>query len=36
MLRRSIQALADGRDAGDLTPIDDPRTLEQIKTALKS
>jgi len=34
MLRRSIQALAEGRDAGDLTTIDDPSTLEQIKTAL--
>ena len=36
MLRRSIQALAEGRDAGDLTTIDDPSTLEQIKAALKS
>ena len=35
MLRRSIQALAEGRDAGDLTTIDDPGTLEQIKGALK-
>ena len=35
MLRRSIQALAEGRDAGDLTTIDDPSTLEQIKEALK-
>ena len=34
MLRRSIQALAEGRDAGDLTTIDDPSTLEQIKEAL--
>ncbi|MBK6636677.1 MAG: propionate--CoA ligase [Rhodocyclaceae bacterium] len=34
MLRRSIQALAEGRDAGDLTTIDDPSTLEQIKGAL--
>jgi propionyl-CoA synthetase len=34
MLRRSIQALAEGRDAGDLTTIDDPSTLEQIKQAL--
>ncbi|MBK7813616.1 MAG: propionate--CoA ligase [Rhodocyclaceae bacterium] len=34
MLRRSIQALAEGRDPGDLTTIDDPSTLEQIKTAL--
>ena len=35
MLRRSIQALAEGRDAGDLTTIDDPSTLEQIKKVLK-
>ena len=34
MLRRSIQALAEGRDPGDLTTIDDPATLEQIKQAL--
>ena len=34
MLRRSIQALAEGRDAGDLTTIDDPSTLDQIKAAL--
>ena len=36
MLRRSIQALAEGRDAGDLTTIDDPSTLDQIKVALAS
>ncbi|MBI3525218.1 MAG: propionate--CoA ligase [Betaproteobacteria bacterium] len=34
MLRRSIQALAEGRDPGDLTTIDDPGTLEQIRQAL--
>lgn len=34
MLRRSLQALAEGRDPGDLTTIDDPSTLEQIKAAL--
>ncbi len=34
MLRRSIQALAEGRDAGDLTTLDDPAMLEQIKIAL--
>jgi len=34
MLRRSIQALAEGRDPGDLTTIDDPATLEQIRTSL--
>ncbi|MGL1833251.1 propionate--CoA ligase [Rhodocyclaceae bacterium SMB388] len=36
MLRRTIQALAEGRDAGDLTTIEDPSTLEQIRGALKS
>uniref|UniRef100_Q47GS1 Propionate--CoA ligase n=1 Tax=Dechloromonas aromatica (strain RCB) TaxID=159087 RepID=Q47GS1_DECAR len=36
MLRRSLQALAEGRDPGDLTTIDDPSTLEQIKSALAS
>ena len=36
MLRRSLQALAEGRDPGDLTTIDDPSTLEQIKNALAS
>jgi propionyl-CoA synthetase len=35
MLRRSIQALAEGRDPGDLTTIDDPSTLEQIKAVLQ-
>ncbi|SMB26971.1 propionyl-CoA synthetase [Sterolibacterium denitrificans] len=34
MLRRSIQALAEGRDPGDLTSIDDPGTLEQIRQIL--
>lgn len=34
MLRRSLQALAEGRDPGDLTTIDDPSTLEQIKSAM--
>jgi len=29
-LRRSIQALAEGRDPGDLTTIEDPAALEQI------
>ena len=33
-LRRSIQALAEGRDPGDLTTIEDPGALEQIRTAL--
>jgi propionyl-CoA synthetase len=34
LLRRSIQALAEGRDPGDLTTIEDPGALEQIKQAL--
>ncbi len=33
-LRRAIQALAEGRDPGDLTTIEDPSALEQIKAAL--
>ena len=35
MLRRSIQALAEGRDAGDLTTLDDPAMLEEIRVALQ-
>jgi len=35
-LRRSIQALAEGRDPGDLTTIEDPGALEQIKQSLRS
>ncbi len=34
VLRRSISALAEGRDPGDLTTIEDPASLEQIKAAL--
>jgi propionyl-CoA synthetase len=34
-LRRSIQALAEKRDPGDLTTIEDPAALEQIRNALK-
>src|SRR3954452_740905 len=33
-LRRSIQALAESRDPGDLTTIEDPNALEQIRKAL--
>ena len=36
LLRRSIQALAEGRDPGDLTTIEDPAALEQIRAAVKS
>ena len=35
-LRRSIAALAEGRDPGDLTTIEDPNALEQIKQALRT
>jgi len=35
-LRRAIQALAEGRDPGDLTTIEDPNALSQIKEALHS
>jgi propionyl-CoA synthetase len=34
LLRRSIQALCEGRDPGDLTTIEDPAALEQIRTAV--
>ncbi len=34
LLRRSLQALAEGRDPGDLTTIEDPTALEQIRTLL--
>jgi propionyl-CoA synthetase len=36
LLRRSIQALAEGRDPGDLTTIEDPAALEQLQRALGS
>ncbi len=36
VLRRSIQALAEGRDPGDLTTIEDPAALEQIRGALQA
>jgi propionyl-CoA synthetase len=31
LLRRAIQAVAEGRDAGDLTTIEDPAALQQIR-----
>jgi len=34
LLRRSVQAICEGRDAGDLTTIEDPGALEQIKAAV--
>ena len=35
LLRRSIQAICEGRDPGDLTTIEDPGALEQIRNALR-
>jgi len=35
LLRRSIQAICEGRDPGDMTTIDDPASLQQIKAALQ-
>ena len=34
VLRRSIQAIAEGRDPGDLTTIEDPAALEQLRGAV--
>jgi propionyl-CoA synthetase len=34
LLRRAIQAVCEGRDAGDLTTMDDPAALQQIKERL--
>ena len=36
LLRRSIQALCEGRDPGDLTTIEDPASLEQVRQALQN
>jgi propionyl-CoA synthetase len=36
MLRRSVQAICEGRDPGDLTTIEDPTALEQIRSAVAS
>jgi propionyl-CoA synthetase len=35
LLRRSLQAICEGRDPGDLTTIEDPTALDQIRAALK-
>jgi propionyl-CoA synthetase len=35
LLRRSLQALAEQRDPGDLSTLDDPNALEEIRGALK-
>jgi propionyl-CoA synthetase len=34
LLRRSIQAIAEGRDPGDLTTLDDPASIELIQAAV--
>ena len=36
VLRRSIQAIAEGRDPGDLTTLDDPTGIEQVRAAVAS
>ena len=36
VLRRSIQALAEGREPGDLTTLDDPAGIEQVRAAVAS
>ena len=36
LLRRSIQAIAEGRDPGDLTTLEDATAIDQIVNALKS
>jgi propionyl-CoA synthetase len=35
LLRRSLQALAEDRDPGDLSTLDDPNALEEVRGALK-
>jgi propionyl-CoA synthetase len=35
LLRRSIQAICEGRDPGDLTTIEDPTSLQQIKASVE-
>jgi propionyl-CoA synthetase len=36
VLRRAILAVAEGRDPGDLTTIEDPAALQQVRDALAS
>jgi propionyl-CoA synthetase len=36
LLRRAIQAVCEGRDAGDLTTIEDPAALQQIRELLQA
>ena len=35
LLRRAIQAVCEGRDPGDLTTMDDPSALQQIRDLMK-
>ena len=35
LLRRSLQAICEGRDPGDLTTIEDPSSLEQIRLVMQ-
>ena len=34
LLRRAIQAICEGRDPGDLTTIEDPTALQQIRESI--
>ena len=36
MLRRALQAVCEGRDAGDLTTIEDPTALDQVRIVLEN
>jgi propionyl-CoA synthetase len=36
MLRRVIQAVCEGRDAGDVTTMEDPMALQQIRDLVAS
>ncbi|MBR7551039.1 hypothetical protein KC220_21105, partial [Mycobacterium tuberculosis] len=35
LLRRAMQAVAEGRDPGDLTTIEDPTALAQVQAAVR-
>ena len=35
LLRRALQAVAEGRDPGDLTTLDDPAALAQVRERLQ-
>jgi propionyl-CoA synthetase len=36
LLRRAIQAVCEGRDPGDLTTIEDPAALQNVRAAVKA